>query len=115
MKLYSIRNTHTGLFWVNSDWRGKQHWNTSPIFWKTADGVARNLQRLGSLYTPRGGYRPSKLKNWSDFNLERLAHIEVIITDVSILGEKALPAAAFFKTKHAALELANSTKGRDAR
>ena len=97
MKLYSIRNTQTGLFFLSHDWRGKLHWSTAPIFWKTPDGVVRTLRRLGSEFDPKHShYRPARQENWENFRASRLKHIEVIVTDVSIHGEEALPAASFF-------------------
>lgn len=98
MRLYSIRHTQTGLFFLSHDWRGKLHWSASPIFWKTADGIARTLRRLGSDFAPKSsGYRPARQENWENFDVARLEHIEVIITDVSINGEQSLPAATFVK------------------
>lgn len=91
MRLYSIRNTHTGLFFLCTDWRNKLHWSTSPIFWKTIDGVVANLRRIGGERNKR-----HESIDATSFDATRLRGIEVIITDVSIHGEKTLAAADFF-------------------
>jgi len=94
MKLYSIRHQQTGLFFLTREagWRAKLVWSSSPVFWKTIDGVVANLRRIGGEINTR--HRPIDATN---FDRRRLKHIEVIITSVSIHGEERQPAAAFFK------------------
>ena len=97
MKLYSIRHKHSGLFFVCTYAQGQLNWAPSPTFWKTIDGIKRNLERIGSDYSPRpilGGR--FHVKSFDNFDPKRLENIEVIITDVSILGEQTLPAADIF-------------------
>ena len=94
MLLYSIRNTQTGKFFTSTDWNGTEYWATSPAFWKTIDGVVENLKRIGSDYA-KEAYHKTGRKAWQNFDAARLEHVEVVITDVKVLGETRRPAEDF--------------------
>jgi hypothetical protein len=93
MKLYSIRHTQTGLFFRCTDGRNTLNWNSSPIFWKTIDGTVANLRRIGGEHHKR-----HRAIDSTNFDPKRLSQIEVIVTDVSVHGEKAMPASSFFES-----------------
>lgn len=94
MRLYSIRDKNSGLFFLTREAgpRAKLVWSSSPIFWKTIDGIIANLRRIGGEINTR--HRPV---DSSAFDKRKLRHIEVVTTDVSVQGERSMPASAFFR------------------
>ena len=110
MRLYSIRHKHSGKFFTSTDGIGTEYWATSPHFWKTIDGVAVNLRRLASEFwkEPKeygNGFTWTK-KAWRHFDPEKLADIEVIVTDVAVLGETRLKAIDLLEQADGPLETA---------
>ena len=104
MLLYSIRNTQTGKFYKGDDWKGLQYWSGTPRYWQTIDGVRKNLIRIGSdyrgeTYANDGPWKPDEevygFKRYANFTPSRLELIEIIITDVKVLGEKREPALSY--------------------
>jgi hypothetical protein len=94
VKLYSIRHKISGKWFVSST--GSQVWNaTSPHFWKTIDGVRGNLKKIASDKIAREDSRGYWYLVWGDYDPARLQDIEVIVTNVSILGEESFPASEF--------------------
>lgn len=95
MKLYSIRHKISGKFFVSAT--GSQVWNaTSPHFWKTIDGVRGNLKKIASekavVCSPNGNFW---YLSWVNFDPAKLKDIEVIVTNVSVLGEESFAASDF--------------------
>lgn len=103
MKLYSIWDKSQQRFFVGDDWSGKQNWHRTPRYWQTIDGIRKNLIRIGSQYrgetTGVGVLADETLygfKRYADFDLNKLESIEVIVTDVAVLGEERLIASDLF-------------------
>ena len=124
MKLYSIRHKISGKFytgdsrWIYSEtgelW-GDINWSDSPTFYKTIDGVAKALKRIGCeliCHAPRRGklfknrselkklyYLVHDFKCFDNFEISKLENIEVIVTNVSVLGEESFPASKFINAE----------------
>jgi hypothetical protein len=120
MKLYSIRHKVTGKFY-NADERylrdgqsrGSIVWGSAPIFYRTVDGISKSLRRIGcelvhveSRWGVKGRNRTElkrlyavvhDFKCFDNFEPNHLKDIEVIVTNVSVLGEESYPASDFLK------------------
>lgn len=121
MKLYSIRHKLTnkfyngyGTFYFKGALGNQSKWSNTPcLFWKTPDGVMNGLKRLGSEMV-RPSPRPKGMSHseycnhlksvhviahryrcWDNFDIERLSDIEIIVTNVSNLGEESFDATDF--------------------
>lgn len=99
MKLYSIWHTGLRKFYKGDDWKGREYWSETPRYWQTIDGVRKNLVRIGSEYrgeTYRTGWLTDEtlygFKRYANFDATKLDLVEIIVTDVKVLGERRLSA-----------------------
>lgn len=110
MKLYSIWHRDKQRFWKGDYWNGTQQWGRTPRFWQTIDGVRNNLVRVGSDYQgvtfhsvgeDFDGSLPGEIvlsgKRYANFDLSNLRAIEIVVTNVKVLGETRLSAADLMK------------------
>lgn len=111
MRLYSIWHIDHQRFYKGDDWRGRHYWSKTPRYWQTIDGVVKNLIRIGSDYRGDTTLKPGpwlddetvyNFKRYANFNADRIARIEIIVTDVEVLGETRLTAAEIMAEAEAA-------------
>lgn len=110
MRLYLIKRTTDGKFYVNINGhysvhtgKSEQHWSDKGRFFRTPDGVAGNLRKLCSepyFCTERPKGLSPRITDWSElawrnFDPEKLAVYEVVMMDVDIISMTATPAIAF--------------------
>lgn len=110
MKLYSIRHKVSGKFFHEPQtWRkvGRRDlWCEHPRYWKTIDGVTRNVKKIGSdchvldwrlsKSDKEGVYEFwTQSHGFKNFNPDLISEVEVIVTNVSVLGEESFPASSF--------------------
>jgi len=115
MRLYSIYCKDRQRFYKGDDWKGRENWSTTPRFWQTVDGVRTNLFRIGSRYggetfsrdLPRNkawleGETVIGFKRYANFDEQNLQSVEVIVTDVKVLGETRISATELMTVEDAA-------------
>ena len=115
MRLYSIWHTELQKFYKGDDWNGRHYWSGTPRYWQTIDGIKKNLLRLGSEYRGETSYSDGPwaddedvygFKRYANFDISKLAAIEIIVTDVAVLGETRVSPASLFDEAVPPLETA---------
>lgn len=95
MLLYSIRRCSDGKFFVHTYGNGELVMSSTPTFWRTPDSIWDNLKRVCSDFAPYRDKWGWQQKGWHNFDPRALDAWEVIVTNVSVLGETIHPARDF--------------------
>ena len=97
MKLYRIKNKHTGKFLTSSSMYRKPQWTATGVFYRKIDTIKKHAEAICTEW----GFEKSSNYKWrfveKSYYPERMDDLVIVINDVTINGEEEIEATKIFK------------------